>query len=123
MNNYKERNSCRPKKPYTLEKMDLLEYFHATENNFHSMELDKTMEIGFSNLFLQYFQNIPIRWKRLNFSSDSFPRTRHVGWHFAYPVVLTIKQEYIYIYIYIYIHIYTHTQGAISTGNMEFDLK
>ena len=24
----------------------------------HTMELDQTMEIGFSNLFLQYFQNI-----------------------------------------------------------------
>ena len=25
---------------------------------FHTMELDKTMEIGFSNIFLKYFQNI-----------------------------------------------------------------
>ena len=33
------------------------------------MELDKTMEIGFSNLFLQYFQNIAILWKRTYFSS------------------------------------------------------
>ena len=28
------------------------------------MELDKTMEIVFSNLLLQYFQNISIPWKR-----------------------------------------------------------
>ena len=28
------------------------------------MELDKTMEIEFSNLFLQYFQNISKLWKR-----------------------------------------------------------
>ena len=35
-----------------------------------TMELDKTMEIGFSNLSLQYFQNIPILWKRSYFSSD-----------------------------------------------------
>ena len=27
------------------------------------------MEIGFSNLFLQYFQNIAILWKRTYFSS------------------------------------------------------
>ena len=31
------------------------------------MELDKTLEIGFSNLFLQCFQNISILWKRSNF--------------------------------------------------------
>ena len=31
------------------------------------MELDKTMEIGFSNLFLQYFQNISMLWKRVQF--------------------------------------------------------
>ena len=31
--------------------------------HFHTTELDKTMEIGFSNLFLQYFQNISILWK------------------------------------------------------------
>ena len=31
--------------------------------HFHTMELDKTMEIGFSNLFLQYFQDISILWK------------------------------------------------------------
>ena len=34
-----------------------LEYFHTTEN-ISILELDKTMEIGFSNLFRQYFQNI-----------------------------------------------------------------
>ena len=33
-----------------------LEYFHTTDNICHTMELDKTMEIGFFNLFLQYFQ-------------------------------------------------------------------
>ena len=32
--------------------------------------LDKTMEIGFSNLFLQYFPNISILWKRSNFCSE-----------------------------------------------------
>ena len=31
---------------------------------FHTMELDKTMEIKFFNLFLEYFQNISIVWKR-----------------------------------------------------------
>ena len=31
--------------------------------HLHTMELDKTMDIGFSNLFLQYFQNICILWK------------------------------------------------------------
>ena len=37
-----------------------LEYLHTTDNIFHTMELDKTMEIGFSNLSLQYSQNISI---------------------------------------------------------------
>ena len=41
-----------------------LEYFHTTEN-ISTVELDKTMEIGFSNLFLQYF--------RTNASSPIFP--------------------------------------------------
>ena len=35
----------------------------------YTKELDKTMEIGFSDLFLQYFQNIYIVWKRPIFSS------------------------------------------------------
>ena len=40
--------------------------------HFHTMELDKTMEVGFSNLFLQYFQHIQSTlWKRSNFSSVS----------------------------------------------------
>ena len=30
------------------------------EKYFHIMELDKTLKIGFSILFLQYFQNISI---------------------------------------------------------------
>ena len=34
------------------------------------MELDKTMEIGFFNLLLQYFQNISILWKRSDFFSE-----------------------------------------------------
>ena len=38
----------------------------------HTMELDKTMEIGLSKLFLQYFQNISILWKKFNFSSGYF---------------------------------------------------
>ena len=43
-----------------------LEYFH-----FHTMELDKTMEIGFSNLFLQYFQNMSILgMEEFKFSSE-----------------------------------------------------
>ena len=46
-----------------------LEYFPYHGKHFHSMELDKNMEIGFSNLFLQYFQNISILWKRSNVSS------------------------------------------------------
>ena len=33
------------------------------------MELDQTMEIGFSNLFLQYFRYISILWRRSKFSS------------------------------------------------------
>ena len=71
----------------SLEKLDCL--FHSMEVLFpgysqnisrifpyhglhlHTMELDKTMKIGFSNLFLQYFQNTSIRWKRSNFSSAS----------------------------------------------------
>ena len=32
------------------------------------MELDKTMEMRFSNIFLQCFQNIFILWKRSNLS-------------------------------------------------------
>ena len=31
------------------------------------MELYKNIEIGFSNLFLQYFQNISMLWKRVQF--------------------------------------------------------
>ena len=56
--------------------MDKLDFFHNMEvlfpkyfqsisrifpyhgQHIHTMELDKTMEIGFSKLFLQYFQNI-----------------------------------------------------------------
>ena len=35
------------------------------------MELDKTMEIGFSNLFLQYFQNMSILgMEEFKFSSE-----------------------------------------------------
>ena len=38
--------------------------------HFHTMELDKTMETGFSNLVLQYFHCISsILWERSNFSS------------------------------------------------------
>ena len=53
--------------------MELLfpEYFQSISRifpyhgkHFHTVELDKTMEIGFSNLFLQYFQNISILWER-----------------------------------------------------------
>ena len=36
-----------------------------------SMEFEKTMEIWFSNLFLQYFQTIAILWKRCSVSSDT----------------------------------------------------
>ena len=68
----------------TLEKMDLFhrmevlfpEYFHSISRifpfhgkHFHTMELDKAMEIGLSNPFLQYFQNISKGWKRPDFSS------------------------------------------------------
>ena len=67
---------------YTLEKLDL---FHSMEalfpeffqiisrifsyhgQHFHTMELNKTMEIGFSIIFLQYFQNTSVLWKRSNF--------------------------------------------------------
>ena len=45
-----------------------LEYLHTTE--FHSMELDQSMEIGFSDLFLQYFQNISILWKTMAFQTQ-----------------------------------------------------
>ena len=38
-------------------------YFHTMENISHTMELHKTMEIGFSNISLQNFQTIPILWK------------------------------------------------------------
>ena len=38
--------------------------FHGKHS--HNMELEKIMEIGYSNLFLQYFQNISIPWKRSN---------------------------------------------------------
>ena len=38
---------------------------------WYTMDLDKTMEIGFSKLFLQYFHNISILWKRSNLSSVS----------------------------------------------------
>ena len=44
-------------------------YFHTTDNLSIYLESDKTMEIGFSDLFLQYFQNIFILWKRPIFSS------------------------------------------------------
>ena len=37
----------------------------------HTMKLNKTMETGFSNLFLQYFQTIVILWKRCSVSSDT----------------------------------------------------
>ena len=46
------------------------EYFRVFpyhEKHFHTMELDKTVEIGFSNLSLQYFQNISIPWKDVQF--------------------------------------------------------
>ena len=42
------------------------EYFRVFpyhEKHFHTMELDKTVEIVFSDLSLQYFQNISIPWK------------------------------------------------------------
>ena len=46
---------------FTLEKLHL---FHSVEvlfpEYFHTMELDKTMDIGFPDLFLQYFQTISI---------------------------------------------------------------
>ena len=41
--------------------------FSYHRKHFHTMEFDKTMEIGFSNLFLQYFENISILWRRSNF--------------------------------------------------------
>ena len=74
---------CRKK--YPLEKLD---FFHSIEvifpgyfqsiqsifpyhgKHFRIKELDKTMEIGFSNLYLQYFQNTSILWKRPDFCSD-----------------------------------------------------
>ena len=46
--------------------------FSSSRIYFHTMELDKTMEIKFSNLFLQCFQNVSILWKRPNFSSAFF---------------------------------------------------
>ena len=36
--------------------------FPYHRKHFHTLELDKTMEIGFSNLFLQYFQNVGAKW-------------------------------------------------------------
>ena len=41
-----------------------LEYFHTTDNILWNWT---KLEIGFSNLFLQYLQNIPILWKRSHF--------------------------------------------------------
>ena len=50
------------------------EYFQSISRIFlndgehlHTMELYKTMENGFSNLFLQYFQNIPMLRQKSNF--------------------------------------------------------
>ena len=58
------------------EKLDLFqsvivllpEYSQSIFLYTYTMELDKTMEIGFFNLFLQYFQSISIPWKTSNFS-------------------------------------------------------
>ena len=56
---------------WTSSRVWVPEYFQSTSRifpyctrHFHIMELDKTMEIGFSNLFLQYLQNISILWNR-----------------------------------------------------------
>ena len=61
-----------PQACYSLEKLNLFhsmeflfpEYFQSISRifpyhgqHFRTMELDKTLEIGFCNLFLQYFQN------------------------------------------------------------------
>ena len=46
------------------------------------MELGKTMENGFSNIFLQYLQNIFILWKKSSFFRkilDSLPQLRCVS--------------------------------------------
>ena len=68
---------------FLLGKLDL---FHSMEvlfpgifpyhgKHFHTMELDQTMEIGFSNLFLQYFRYISLLWRRSKFSSVSAEST------------------------------------------------
>ena len=72
---------------YTLENLDL---FHSMEalfpqffqiisiifsyhgQHFHTMELNKTMEIGFSIIFLQYFQNTSVLWRRSNFGEVTY---------------------------------------------------
>ena len=48
--------------PKYLQSISIIFTYHG--QYFHTMELDTTLEIGFSNLFLQYFQNISILWKR-----------------------------------------------------------
>ena len=67
--------------------MDVLfpEYFQSISIIFpyhgqhvHTMELDKTMGIECANLFLQYFQNISITWKRFNFPLSSHKTKSHV---------------------------------------------
>ena len=70
-----------------LEKLDLPQYGSFTSRifpyygkHFHTVELDKTMEIGFSNLFLQYFPNISILWKRSILSSVGLYRSNNQFW-------------------------------------------
>ena len=55
------------------------------------MEMDKSMEIEFSNLCLQYFHNISSLWKRSHFFSVT-------------------NKQYIYIYTYLLL-----TECAVRT--------
>ena len=69
---------CESQTDLALEELDLFHNFYFPEyfqsisriflyhgKHFHIMNLEKnTMEIGFSNLFLQFFQKISVLWKR-----------------------------------------------------------
>jgi hypothetical protein len=53
--------------------MEIVWKFEFLEN-FHNMEIDKSIEIATSNLFLYYFHTISTLWKRSGFSSGGLKK-------------------------------------------------
>ena len=110
-----------------LEKLDLPQYGSFTSRifpyygkHFHTVELDKTMEIGFSNLFLQYFPNISILWKRSILSSVGLYCSNNQFWKIT---SLYIHRTSLYIHCTslhtsLYIRHYMHVRRPAAKNNI-----